>query len=424
MKTYDWKELAALAKQKSPFYAELYKNCQTFADLADLPIIDQASYWNANTIRNNRVLTADMTDGIVFKSGGTTGNPKFSIYTRDEWNLFTQVFGEGMSKAGLAQGDRIANLFYVGELYASFIFIMKSIELAPLPALQFPISGATAAEGILKTIYDFEINVLAGLPTTLLNVAEYYAQNADKYCNLKVDKIMFGGESMYPDQRERLEKIFPGVNIVSVGYASVDAGLLGYADTSCGIDEHRAFGRHTIMEIVDEDTLEPINEPKRPGKLLITNLTRALMPIIRYPVGDRACWAEAASGANTDRKFVILGRSEEAARVGPVSVYYEDMRAFLVALSLRLQIIGFQLLIKHHDKKDELTVRLAIPDPAHGNSELNAKIATEFGLQRTMFAEAVRDNKIHPLSIEWIEPDQLEINSRTGKLRRVIDQRA
>lgn len=423
MKALEWKEIALLAQQKSPYYRELYQGVHSFKQLSDLPIVDQASYWKANTVRNNRVLTAEMTDGIVFKSGGTTGNPKFSIYTRDEWSLFTQAFGSGMSKAGLSENDRIANLFYAGELYSSFIFIMKSIEAAPFDVLQFPIGGATKPELILKAVWDFEINVLAGLPTTLLNIAEYYAQNPAKYPDIRVNKIMFGGESMYPDQRKRVEDIFPGVRIVSIGYASVDGGLLGYADASCGADEHRIFGQHTIMEIVDEGTLEPICDQDRPGKLLITNLIRSLMPVIRYPVGDRAIWVEPYSPDNPDRKLVIFGRSEEAARVGPVSVYYEDMRAFLASLDLQVQITGFQLIIRHHDRKDALTVRIATPDRNSASEDIEKIIAHEFGLQRQMFAEAIADNKIHPMSIEWVDPDEIEINSRTGKLRRVIDRR-
>ncbi len=423
MNILNWKELALLAKEHSPYYSQLYSNVTDISDLASLPIVDQASFWSANTIRNNQVCSGKMSDGIVFKSGGTTGNPKFSIYSRDEWNLFTKIFGEGIFKTGLSQNDKIANLFYVGELYASFIFIMKSIEEAPLGALQFPISGSTKVPDIVKTVYEFQINVLAGLPTTIMNVAEFYFQNRDSYPDLQVEKILFGGESMYPDQRIRLQEIFPGVNIVSIGYASVDAGLLGYADQSCGPDEHRSFGKASVLEIVDEDTLEPILEPQKPGKVLITNLIRSLMPIIRYPVGDRAIWTEPASADNPDRKFLILGRSEEAARVGPVSVYYEDMRAFLDALKLDFQITGFQLLIKHFDLKDALILRIASPERATVSKESADNIAREFGKARVMFAEAIRDNKIHPLLIEWADPSEVEINSRTGKLKRVIDQR-
>jgi phenylacetate-CoA ligase len=425
MKIYDWKELVLLAQEKSPYYKELYRGIGDLKglSLSDIPVVDQAEFWSANTTRDSKLLTAPMLDGIVFKSGGTTGQPKFSVFTREEWNTFTHVFGQGMGHLGLSAGDRIANLFYAGELYASFNFIMKSIEACPIPTVQFGISGAAAPHNILATVDEFQINVLAGLPTTILNIAEHYAQDLKRYPNIKVETILFGGESMYPDQRKRLSDIFPGVRISSIGYASVDAGLLGYADQECGPDEHRVFGEATIFEIVDEETLEPITETDRPGKVLVTNLTRALMPIIRYPVGDIAIWRGPDAKEYPDRKFVILGRSEEAARIGPVSLYYEDMRSFLGRADLGFHINAFQLITRHFDTKDALILKISTPDTELDRKQLESSIYELFHLERPMFAQAAAQKIIHPLAIEWVESNDIEINTRTGKLRRVIDQR-
>jgi len=427
MKIYDWKELVLIAREKSPYYKKLYGQLTDIdlkeLSLQDIPVAGQSEFWQANTIKDNQLLTAAIDDGIVFKSGGTTGQPKFSVFTRDEWNTFTAVFGEGMGRIGLSKGDRIANLFYAGELYASFTFIMKSIEACPVPTVQFGISGAAAPGNILTTVDDFQINVLAGLPTTILNVAEHYAQEPAAYPHIKVEKILFGGESMYPDQRQRLQSLFPGVIISSIGYASVDAGLLGYADQSCGLDEHRVFGKATICEIVDETTLAPITEPDVPGIVLITNLTRALMPIIRYPVGDIAIWKEPQSDQNNDRKFLILGRSEEAARIGPVSLYYDDMRAFLGKADLGFGINAFQLVTRHFDTRDSLILKIATSQTGLDHKSLEDKIIELFNLERPMFAQAAAQKIIHPLSIEWAGTSDIEINPRTGKLRRVIDQR-
>jgi hypothetical protein len=55
--------------------------------------------------------------------------------------------------------------------------------------------------------------------------------------------------------------------------------------------------------------------------------------------------------------------------------------------------------------------------------EIDKRIANEYGMQRHMFAESVEENQVHPLSIEWASPDGIEINTRTGKLYRVIDKR-
>jgi len=69
-----------------------------------------------------------MTDGTAFKSAGTTGKPKFSIYRASEWDSLCEGFGRGMAAGGLRPGERLANLFYAGDLYASFLFITHSLE--------------------------------------------------------------------------------------------------------------------------------------------------------------------------------------------------------------------------------------------------------------------------------------------------------
>ena len=68
------RKLLQFANQKSPYYRELYQKC----DLAkisweDLPIVDLPSFWHANSYYNNHLLTEQIAQGVVFKSGGTTG---------------------------------------------------------------------------------------------------------------------------------------------------------------------------------------------------------------------------------------------------------------------------------------------------------------------------------------------------------------
>jgi phenylacetate-CoA ligase len=425
LKIYSVLELLTQARERSPFYGELYSGLPRFkrgVRLPDVPVTEQAPFWEA--MQQGKLLTGDARDGVVFKSGGTTGNPKYSVFTQEEWEAFTAAFGRGMARGGLKRGDRVANVFYTGDLYASFLFIMKSIELSGEAAVQFPIAGFTPPHHVLKTLEEFAVDVLAGVPTTILAIAEEYARSRAKFPRTRLRKVLFGGESMHRDQRERLAEIFPGVRVQSIGYASVDGGLLGYVDGSCGPDEHRVFGRETVLEIVDEETGLPIAEPGKAGKVLLTNLTRLLMPVIRYPAGDRAMWVE-DPGARRDRRFVLLGRSEEGARVGPVSVYFEDLRLFLERKFPELGLSGFQLLITRESGKDRLTLRLLLrsglqPTERQG---LEGELAAAYGVERPLFAESVDKGLIHPLSFEWLEAGQLAVNPRTGKLRRVTDQR-
>lgn len=421
MAVWSLPDLVSFVRQKSPFYRRLYAGLpERVASVTELPVPKQEDYWKANALQGNELLTGPMSDGVVFKSGGTTGNPKFSVFARAEWEVFCAAFGRGVAAAGLRAGDRVANLFYGGELYGSLLFINKSLEMSPVPVLQLPIGGSASPEETLRLVLDFGATVLAGVPTTILNLAERAAATALDPRELKLRRVLFGGEALYDDQRQRLARIFPGVAAGSIGYASTDAGLLGYADATCGVDEHRAFDGDTILEILDEETLRPIDEPGREGLIHVTNLTRALMPVLRYPVGDRGAWRDAPGAA--DRRFVLRGRSEEAARVGLVKLYVEDVRRALGAAAAEMKVADFQLIVLHHDLRDGLVVRVAA-EAASGRETAGERVVAALHRARPLYPQFVRESKIHPIRVEWVRPGELETNPRTGKLRRVVDRR-
>lgn len=421
MKNYPLNTIIANAKTLSPYYKKLYGNLNNDGNwkLEDLPLVEQKSFWEANKINENKLLTSNLTNGIVFKSGGTTGDPKFSAFTKLEWDTMTGTFGTHFGENGLATGDKVANLFYVGQLYASFIFLSDTIERCPVDVTIFPISGSAPAEFILNTIKDFDINVVLCVPTTIMTLADYIIAN--KIQGIKLEKIYFGGETMYDDQREYLKGVFPDVKIRSVGYASVDAGLLGFADESCDHNEHRQFDNHNIVEIVDEQTGKSIKEPNIKGKIYSTNLSRLLMPIIRYPVGDNGYWVEEENTAN--RKFKILGRSEEGARIGPITFYMEDLKHILKKFQHKVNYSNAQMVIVHFDNKDGLIIKIAIQEIIHNKDDITKELLATIYNERHMFEEEIAKNKIHPIQIEWCHSSDLEINKRTGKLLQIIDKR-
>ncbi|OFZ25009.1 MAG: hypothetical protein A2381_13105 [Bdellovibrionales bacterium RIFOXYB1_FULL_37_110] len=410
------KSLVKLAREKSPFYRELYRDVDIEKfQLENLLIVDQEKFWAANTVCNNQLLTGKVEDGIVLKSGGTTGHPKFSVYTKSEWEMFTKIFGEGLDQSNLANGDRVANLFYSGELYASFIFIMKSLEYAKTPVIHYPITGKCPDSSLLEMIQDLNINVLAGVPTSFMHLASLVR---GKNFKLPVEKILYGGEGLYQDQREVLEDCFPNVTISSIGYASVDGGHLGYVDKTCLPGEHACFNQYSIMELLDENTNEPIEKNGVVGKLVYTNLERTLMPIIRYPVGDLAKWTKVGE------KFLLQGRSEVGARVGPVTVNRDDFSDILKSYPRKNLIMGFQVIIEHENKKDFLIWRIASDS---GNVELLRQdqelLYQLFSKEKKMYKESVEMGLIGDIQIQICGYEDLVRNRRTGKLRNVVDRR-
>ena len=416
MQKWSLKEIVEYAKTHSPYYRELYKDLES-SELSELPIIDQTKFWKAE------VLTTKDPDGIVFKSGGSTGAAKYSYFTNLEWESFCESFGLGLAQGILKSGDRIANLFYAGDLYASFLFIKDSLQFIPVEDIKltiYPIAGQTDHIQILKTLDEFKINTIVGVPSAILTLLEKYSVNKSKYPNIKIDKLLFGGEALYDDQRQALLIIFPELQISSIGCASVDGGLIGYSSKDCLDGEHRVFDGAHLIEIVDPDTNEVINEKNKIGKILLTNLSRKLMPIIRYPAGDLAMWLEDEN--STNRKFKLQGRSEEAARLGTLSVYFEDTREMVMKVLSDCQGIQFQMLLSHYDHKDELTMRIC------GNDLLKIeknkdRVLDAFLKEKTGYQDLLKLSLIHSLKIIVVPQDQLEVNTRTGKLKRIIDLR-
>ncbi|MFD9637603.1 phenylacetate--CoA ligase family protein [Streptomyces violascens] len=419
MPVHQVSDLIRFARDHSPFYAGLYADLPPQVDrITDLPVVDQSEFWAANTLHDNRVLTAPLGEAVVFKTGGTTGAPKFSCYTREEWQEFTTAFGAGLVDAGLRPGHRVADLFYAGELYASFLFVLDSLAHAPVANVRLPIGGGAPLESTVPTLEDFAAQVVAGTPTTLCRLAERLMSLGRQLP--AVELLFFGGEALFDDQRRLLAAAFPNAEPRSLGYASVDGGLLGRPVPGPDPRTHRTFAPHTVVEILDESTGEPIRETGRAGRVVVTQLFRRLMPVIRYPAGDRAEWTDVEGGV-----FRILGRAEEGVRVGPVSLYSQDAQTAVAAADTEGRVMGMQLVVRRWEGRDGLVLRLATApgdDPA-GLEVLAKAVVTELNDARPLYPDSVDAGFVHPLRVEWARHRDLVVNPRSGKLVRVIDER-
>lgn len=408
------KQLVDFARQHSSYYARLYQQIpQTGWQLCDLPLVNPRDYWEgSNGLTHWPVLTGSVTDCIVFKTGGTTGASKLSVYTRSEWRAFVTSFGRSLANH-LHPGDRVANLFFAGDLYSSFLFIHGAITHMGTPVCEYPFSGMMEPQVLFDQLNKHEINVLAGVPAKLLQFAARTVAQQQQLPGITL--ILFGSESIFAEQLLLLKQAFPNARVASVGCASVDSSLIGASTPDCLAGEHRVFEPETIVEIIDEVTGESILEVGRTGMLVVTNLTRKLMPLIRYPVGDLAAWCEPPG--NPGRKFVLQGRSSlgHRIRVAYSSVFPDEFDALITEMFGRQQ---WQMILDHHDNCDWLTLYIAFT-----GSDSHADALYHSLRERDHSFAALLETGQLRIVIEWCRQDELICNSRTGKLQRVIDRR-
>lgn len=155
-----------------------------------------------------------------------------------------------------------------------------------------------------------------------------------------------------------------------------------------------------------------------PGDLVVTDLRRRLMPVLRYPVGDRAEWVDASRTT-----FRLLGRGEAGVRIGHVTLYPGDVRHVLAGVDTDGEVTDHQLVVRHHDGRDGLILRAAVADPEADHSALAGRFVAALDVARPNHAEAVAAGDAHPARVEWVRHSGLAVNPRSGKLVRVVDER-
>lgn len=411
-------ELITFARQHSPYYAKHLEGVsRQVTRLTELPLVEPVTYWqNSQSLDHWPVLTGTRERALVFRTGGTTSAGKLSVYTQDEWQQLVTEFGTSLNSQ-FNPGDRVANLFFAGDLYASFLFIHDSLAHVAVNITEFPFTGDVDSAVLAESIMQHRINVLAGLPAHLLTFAAWLKRQAQTIPG--VDTLLYGGESLFASQRQLLEGAFPNARIASIGYASVDAGFIGSSQRDCADDEHRMHDHHALLEIIDEHSGEVIEACDRVGLLVLTNLDRRLMPLIRYPVGDRACWREPVGTAR--RKFALKGRSasSQRVRVGILSLMPEDIGEMIRRSAAS---DDWQLAIEQVGHKDVLRLKWVASGQSPAMIQVNR--ALEAGLiERYPLIAQLQADQLLDLHIECSAFEDLPRHARSGKCLRVLDLR-
>ncbi|WP_432779413.1 AMP-binding protein [Pseudomonas corrugata] len=377
----------------------------------DLPIVDASDYWRgSHDLDTWEVLTGPVTDALIYKTGGTTSQGKLSVYTHKEWQRMLDCFARDLSTQ-LETGDRIANLFFSGDLYASFLFIHGALCRVDLPITEFPFTGSIDPDALADAVTAHRITVLAGVPAHLLAIASHLNRQGQTLPGIST--VLFGGEHLFEFQLPLLRKAVPQARFASIGYASVDAGLVGASTLDCLLGEHRVFDEQTRVEIIDEVSGEVIEACDRPGDLVVTNFTRTLMPMVRYPVGDRACWREPVGTPR--RKFELAGRSAQSqrVRVGVASLFPQHIGEIIQSIGGELQ---WQLIIEPVEKNDRVVLKWVPDDPSDICEPLS---------QVLKFALIQQHPGIDQLNlqVQACQAQDLERHPRSGKHLQVIDRR-
>ncbi len=415
-------ELVEHARARSPFYGRHLKGVPRITALADfqaVPFLEKHHVLENTPPDSADLLTSKVRRGIFFASGGSTGQPKYVFYDQHEYDHTCRMLAYTFEAAGLGEGDIIANLFVAGNLWSSWLSVEKAI--AYTKAISVPVGSNLPLENIVGYLEDFQVTALIGLPSFLVKLAEHVKAHG-KY-RLAVKKIFYGGEYVGEEMIKFFKSVFPGVDVRSGGYASADAGVIGFQCPHCVRGQHHLFAHSQFIEFVDQDTLKPVKKGEI-GELVVTGLSKKHMPIIRYRVGDLGRWLmKPCSCGRKEPLFEILGRCDDRIHVGGAHLFVNDIQNALGKVPDLS--FNFQVVIAKKGHKDALAIRAEVKDPAAlaRAGELADLLWKELARHCEDLHESVRMKWLDKPAIEVLEPNTIERVLRTGKIRRVVDRR-
>lgn len=415
-------ELVDFARARSPFYRKHFKDVPRIVSLADFqraPFLEKHHVLENTPPDSADLLTSRVQRGIFFASGGSTGQPKYVFYDQHEYDHTCRMLAFTFEAAGLNERDVIANLFIAGNLWSSWLSVEKAI--AYTKAISVPVGSNLPLENIVGYLQDFRVTAIIGLPSFLVKLAEF-VRASGKY-KLAVKKIFYGGEYVGEEMVKFFKSVFPGVDVRSGGYASADAGVIGFQCPHCVKGQHHLFSSSQYIEFVDQDTLEPVKDGEV-GELIVTGLNKKHMPIIRYRVGDLGRWAlKPCACGRKERLFEILGRCDDRIHVGGAHLFVNDIQEALGKVPDLS--FNFQVVIAKQGHKDTLAIRAEVKDPAAlaRAGELGDLLWRELEKHCEDLHESVRMRWLDKPEIEVLKPGSIERVQRTGKIRRVLDRR-
>ena len=302
------------------------KLAQAAGDLRDLPFttkaelsLDQAAHPPFGT---NLTYSLDRYVRL-HQTSGTTGQPLRLLDTAESWDWWAQCWQSVYRAAGVTARDRIFYAFSFGPFVGFWSAFAGGERLGALCLT----GGAMTTTERVAAIMATEATVLLSTPTYALRLAEAAREEGIDFARSALRVSIHAGEpgASIPATRDRIEREL-GVQAFDHTGAT-EVGAYGFSCSARdGVHVNEA---EFIVEVLDGSG-DARDEGE--GELVLTNLGRWGMPVIRYRTGDRvtALRGTCACG-RTLVKLVggITGRVDDMITVRGVNVFPSAIEAII-----------------------------------------------------------------------------------------------
>lgn len=412
-------QLALLQKQVKrvyenvPFYKKKFddagfkpEDLKTLEDISKIPFTTKADLREAYPFGLFAVPDDEIVE--IHSTSGTTGTPVVSGYTKNDIAIWGECTARAISMAGGDKNSRIQNSYGYG-LFTGGFGIDHGAKV--MGATVIPMSSGNTARQ-LKIMEDFQSDILTCTPSYAMYLAESLEKQGFTPDKISLRGGIFGAEMWTEEMRKSLEEKL-GISAHNI-YGLTELMGPGVAaeckyQTGLHIQED-----HFYPEIIDSETGEVLEDGQK-GELVLTNLTREGMPVIRFRTKDITTLRrdECPCGRTTVRMDRITGRSDDMLKIKGVMVYPSQIEAAL--LQIEGLTANYQIHVSRPHTLDEIEVKVE-SSPEIFSDEM--KKIEEFERKVARKIQSVIGISV---DVTLVEPESLPRSE--GKAIRVIDER-
>ncbi|WP_022661629.1 phenylacetate--CoA ligase family protein [Paucidesulfovibrio longus] len=341
-------------------------------------------------------------------SSGTTGTPTAVFYTDEDIREWAALMARSMYACGVRKSDVLQNMSGYG-LFTGGLGIHYGSER--LGCLTVP-AGAGNSKRQVKLIRDFNVTVAHIIPSYALYFAEFLQSEGIDPASLPLRIALIGAEPHTEEIRKRIEQMLQLKAYNSYGLSEMNGPGVAFECTE-------QSGMHVwedafLIEIINPETGEDVAEGEV-GEVVMTNLTRQGMPLIRYRTRDltRFVPGDCACGRTHRRIDRIQGRADDMLIIKGVNIYPMQIEQTLMSLPE----VGQNYLIElfHEGTMDQIRVKVEIRE------EFFVEDMRELQALQKRIATRLRDEILVTPRVELVQSES--IPKTEGKAMRVKDLR-
>jgi phenylacetate-CoA ligase len=396
----------------SPFYRERLVQAGVGPD--DLKSLDDVRRLPFTTKQDLRARGRDMLtlplDKMVrlHSSSGTTGQATVIYYTREDVEEWADLVARCLFMTGLRAGDVFQNMMGYGLFTGGLGFHYGAERLG---ALTIPV-GAGNSRRQVQIMVDHATTALHIIPSYALYLLNTFAEMGVDPQSRPLKLAFIGAEPHSEDMRRRIEAAYGVKAFNSYGLSEMNGpGVAFECPEQNGM---HVWEDAFLLEVLDPVTLDPA-APGQVGELVLTNLTRAGMPLIRYRTRDLATVDDGPCpcGRSHRRLSRIQGRSDDMIIVKGVNIF--PLQIDKVLMGLPEVHTNYLVELTRQDFNDRMLVKVEVRE-----SFFKEDLKYLAGLRKRI-TEALKSELLVTPAVELVEPNTLPATE--GKAVRVIDRR-